>query len=184
MVNIIYSSLKCHPQLHRHFSSIDLGLIFFETSAVTSENVAESFLQCARIILGKILSGFISFQFWTNFKAIFRKTHCFTISIFRQHRSISYEFWCSSRSCNCSAFINKYKQQSVDTQALAKMFCMPNVKKNVKIDFSNWQIWSYISHFDMRSLLNIPEYRVKISSSIFIVKLFFYFIERSHSNAC
>lgn len=31
--------------------------MFIETSAATSENVAESFLKCARVILSKIDSG-------------------------------------------------------------------------------------------------------------------------------
>ena len=34
-----------------------LDLMFLETSALSSENVSESFLQCARIILSKISSG-------------------------------------------------------------------------------------------------------------------------------
>ncbi|CAF1214334.1 unnamed protein product [Rotaria sordida] len=37
----------------------DNDLIFFETSAMTGENVHESFLQCAQIILSKIDSGTI-----------------------------------------------------------------------------------------------------------------------------
>ncbi|CAF4111234.1 unnamed protein product [Rotaria sordida] len=37
----------------------DNDLIFFETSAMTGENVHESFLQCAQIILSKIDSGSI-----------------------------------------------------------------------------------------------------------------------------
>jgi Ras-related protein Rab-4B len=42
------------------FFSIE-DLMFIETSAATSENVAESFLKCARVILSKIESG-ISFE--------------------------------------------------------------------------------------------------------------------------
>lgn len=34
-------------------------LMFIETSASTGENVAESFLRCARVILSKIESGLI-----------------------------------------------------------------------------------------------------------------------------
>ncbi len=36
-------------------------IMFIETSAATSENVTESFLQCARVILSKIESGIFSF---------------------------------------------------------------------------------------------------------------------------
>ena len=38
-----------------------LDLMFLETSAMTSENIGESFHQCARIILSKIASGLIEF---------------------------------------------------------------------------------------------------------------------------
>lgn len=35
--------------------------MFLETSALTNENVGESFLQCVRIILSKIDSGYLMF---------------------------------------------------------------------------------------------------------------------------
>ncbi len=35
-----------------------IDLLFLETSAFTNENISESFLQCARVILGKIESGY------------------------------------------------------------------------------------------------------------------------------
>ena len=42
---------------NRLLFSSHLDLMFLETSAVTGENITESFLQCARKILSKIESG-------------------------------------------------------------------------------------------------------------------------------
>ena len=46
-----------------NFSYFSLELIFLETSALTGENVEESFLKCSRTILNKIETG-LCFHFY------------------------------------------------------------------------------------------------------------------------
>ena len=63
--NIFLVQCGCYTQVNKKDMALQqffvfVELIFLETSALTGENVEESFLKCSRTILNKIESGLFS----------------------------------------------------------------------------------------------------------------------------